>query len=209
MLENKNFENSIKKIITAFTNECPSKWRERTNYIKHLIGEEGIRNGLKSYYKIEHDCTGKFPVRNSEYPYYTDISWADEPIDDFYEHSQKQKTFKEYYQGYKGLILAAECEWAIYNVKDDLDLRLRSMVKDFRKLTWFNAVYKLFIYSAIYDEEKGVNGLLLNFLMEKILCYPNLSENGNYYFVEFRPNDLTRISFYKYQHNSFEKIFEA
>lgn len=193
----KEFEDQLRVKVSEFVNNCPDNWRDRTNLIKHIFAEWGRSLGYQVHYKIERDSTSNLAkLATSESPYNLDLAWSDEPVD-IYFHEQSSSNFKDVYKGYSGLILIMESEWAQYGVSHSSDLRLRSMVKDFRKLVWSNALYKIFVYCSMYESEMGPDSELLAFISEKIL--KRSQPNGQYYAIELSTKDnLTQISIYKF-----------
>jgi hypothetical protein len=176
------FETGLGERLEEVLTQNLTGWRECTNCIKHVIGQWGRKAGFRVHYKIEHDAKGTFAATaTSESPYQLDLAWSTEPVG-VYDHVEMAQTFQETYAMYGGVTLAMECEWAQYGVSQSRDLRLRSMIKDFRKLTWINSRYKTFIYCSMYPGEGGLDGSVQTFIATRILAH--VMPNGEYYIIE-------------------------
>ena len=133
------------------------------------------------------------------------MAWSFEPVD-IYDHEGGR--FSDSYDFFGGLVLVMECEWAQYGVAHDPDLRLRSMVKDFRKLVTKNAPYKLFIYCSIFPDEIGPQSHVLEFITKRVLVHNK--PNGLYYCAEFRPDlgePIMALHRYDETVHKFEEIY--
>jgi hypothetical protein len=176
------FETGLGKRLEEVLAQNLTGWRERTNWIKHVIGQWGRNAGFRVHYKIERDAKGTLAATaTSESPYQLDLAWSTEPVE-IYDHAEMARTFDETYAMYGGVTLAMECEWAQYGVSHSRDLRLRSMIKDFRKLTWINSRYKVFVYCSMYPGEEGTDGSVQTFIAARVLAH--VMPNGEYYTIE-------------------------
>jgi hypothetical protein len=115
-MDRRTFETGLGKRLEEVLAQNLTGWRERTNWIKHVIGQWSRNAGFRVHYKIEHDAKGTLAATaTSESPYQLDLAWSTEPVE-IYDHAEMARTFHETYVMYGGVTLAMECEWARYGV---------------------------------------------------------------------------------------------